>query len=205
MAPEERKIRQRAAQKKYKEANRELLRQRGRTQYAKNPEKSKAATLRWHAQNKERLAAYNKEWSTRNKDKIGQRQRRYRAENKNGFKEKETARRHKNIDKLRITRREQYKANPHQRLSHNRNRIAKKKAGGRHSAEDISNRRKWQKGKCAYCKVKLGAKHHVDHIKPLALGGTNEPSNLQILCIPCNLKKQAKPPEKFAREMGMLL
>ena len=30
---------------------------------------------------------------------------------------------------------------------------------------------------------------HIDHIKPVAKGGTNDPSNLQILCEKCNLAK----------------
>ncbi len=33
---------------------------------------------------------------------------------------------------------------------------------------------------------------HVDHIKPVAHGGTNEPSNLQTLCEKCNLGKGAR-------------
>lgn len=33
----------------------------------------------------------------------------------------------------------------------------------------------------------------VDHIVPLSAGGTNDPSNLQILCIRCNSTKGKKP------------
>ena len=33
---------------------------------------------------------------------------------------------------------------------------------------------------------------HVDHIKPVSLGGTNDPSNLQTLCERCNLGKGAR-------------
>jgi 5-methylcytosine-specific restriction endonuclease McrA len=30
---------------------------------------------------------------------------------------------------------------------------------------------------------------HIDHVVPRAAGGSDEPSNLQVLCEPCNLKK----------------
>lgn len=30
----------------------------------------------------------------------------------------------------------------------------------------------------------------IDHVEPLAKGGTNDPGNLQPLCEPCNLKKK---------------
>ena len=43
-----------------------------------------------------------------------------------------------------------------------------------------------QEGLCAYCSKKLD-NYHVDHIYPLAAGGTNDISNLAISCPTCNL------------------
>ena len=44
---------------------------------------------------------------------------------------------------------------------------------------------------CESCKKKLTMKgFHIDHIVPLACGGTNEKINLQILCQPCHFEKQ---------------
>jgi hypothetical protein len=49
------------------------------------------------------------------------------------------------------------------------------------------------RGHCARCGVsitaELGAQKHIDHIVALANGGTNDLSNLQLLCDACNLKK----------------
>ena len=42
-------------------------------------------------------------------------------------------------------------------------------------------------------------------IKPLARGGTNQRTNLQLLCPPCNLSKSAKDPIDFMQSRGFLL
>ena len=51
-----------------------------------------------------------------------------------------------------------------------------------------------RKGACASCYLKIdaGKAWDIDHILPVALGGTNKPENLQILCKPCHQSKTAK-------------
>ena len=41
--------------------------------------------------------------------------------------------------------------------------------------------------------------------KPLALGGSNDKANLQLLCPTCNAKKSAKHPIDFMQSRGLLL
>ena len=44
--------------------------------------------------------------------------------------------------------------------------------------------------KCNQCEKEVNIKSfHLDHIKALGNGGTNETENIQILCIPCHLDK----------------
>lgn len=62
-----------------------------------------------------------------------------------------------------------------------------------------------QKWKCALCHKNIRDSYHVDHIIPLKLNGKHDPSNLQILCPSCNLRKSAKHPVDFAQERGLLL
>lgn len=44
-----------------------------------------------------------------------------------------------------------------------------------------------------------------DHIMPMDLGGSNDASNLQLLCQSCNSSKHAKHPVDFMQERGFLL
>ena len=99
-----------------------------------------------------------------------------------------------------------HRANPLARVSHEANRRARKKAaGGKHTAADIKQLFRLQRGKCACCHVSIADGYHVDHIQPLALGGSNDKANLQLLCPTCNLRKSAKHPVDFMRETGRLL
>jgi 5-methylcytosine-specific restriction endonuclease McrA len=63
-----------------------------------------------------------------------------------------------------------------------------------------------QHGRCAFCGKNITGKgkHHLDHIQPLALGGSHTIENLQYLCPACNMRKSAKPPEIAMREVGLL-
>jgi len=50
-------------------------------------------------------------------------------------------------------------------------------------------------GRCGICScdltglIALDQEIHIDHMVPISQNGTNDPTNLQILCGPCNLKK----------------
>lgn len=81
----------------------------------------------------------------------------------------------------------------------------KKGADGYHTYEDVVKLLKHQKYKCAECGIDISKKYEVDHIMPLALGGSNWPKNLQCLCRNCNARKSAKHPIDWAQENGRLL
>ena len=42
----------------------------------------------------------------------------------------------------------------------------------------------------------------IDHIMPIALGGTHDADNLQILCRPCNRSKGSKHPDEWKGRKG---
>lgn len=73
------------------------------------------------------------------------------------------------------------------------------------SGAELSAWKTQQKKVCHWCGQSCAKKFHVDHIKPLSRGGAHEAKNLVISCPTCNLRKLAKDPLDFARELGKLL
>jgi len=98
------------------------------------------------------------------------------------------------------------KRNPDKVVAANRRTHAERRAFRSFSKADLDRIWQRQKGRCVYCHGVL-KRHgsHLDHIRAVARGGSNDSVNLQFLCASCNLKKQAQPPEMFARSMGWLL
>jgi len=94
---------------------------------------------------------------------------------------------------------------PEKLAKDHKRRAAKRAAPGVFTAADIDRIHRQQKGRCAYCRAVLTKSFHRDHIVPLARGGTNWPKNIQLLCRDCNQHKHATPPERFARQIGLLL
>jgi 5-methylcytosine-specific restriction endonuclease McrA len=76
------------------------------------------------------------------------------------------------------------------------------------SGVSTSELRAWlisQPKRCYWCGSDCAENRHIDHYVPLSKGGKHELANLVIACGPCNLRKNAKDPLDFAREVGRLL
>jgi hypothetical protein len=56
---------------------------------------------------------------------------------------------------------------------------------------------------CRYCGTPAPkAELHIDHVVPVALGGTNDPSNLTAACTDCNAgKSDLAPPGEIVRQV----
>ena len=69
--------------------------------------------------------------------------------------------------------------------------------GGSFTAADIEALFERQGGKCSAC----GSidRLEIDHVHPICLGGSSDPSNLQLLCSPCNKSKGSKHPSDWSR------
>lgn len=93
------------------------------------------------------------------------------------------------------------KANPeHSRAAVRRRRARIRGSEGNHTAADVLRLFEAQRRMCAICACSIEHKYEVDHIMPLALGGSNGVENIQLLCPNCNRHKSAKHPSKFQQE-----
>lgn len=171
---------------------------------------------RWAVANKKYVHEYNLSYYQEDIEWQRQRTRDYVAANRDAILIKRRATYYANPSKAMKWARENKErvrkiqmnwraANPEKACAANHNRRARKRAAGSHTAQDIIEIFAMQKGKCAYCRTKLGKKYHVDHIQALSRGGSNTRDNLQVLCQPCNQSKFTKDPILFAQSLGMLL
>lgn len=180
----------RAAAAEWKKKNPELAAQKLREWRKQNPEKIKAARKSWEEKNPGRVQQLNKEWHEKNRESALANMAVYRQEHPEYFAKKAKEWRAENQELARtITRR--YKAR-------------RKGASGSFTDADIERLKVAQRGKCCYCRKPL-LKYHIDHIVPVSKGGSNDPSNLQLLCPRCNISKGDKMPEVFAQKMGFLI
>lgn len=111
-------------------------------------------------------------------------------------KAKESAYRQQNIDKIKAQQREYRKTNAQEINRKRRVRRAQRHGTitGTHTIEDVQAQYKRQDGKCYWCKKKVGNSFHVDHVVPLAKGGSDGPENIVISCPRCNHRKSALHP-----------
>jgi len=92
------------------------------------------------------------------------------------------------------------------RINEHTRRARKREITGKLSTSISEKLFKLQQGKCACgCKQPLGDGFHLDHIMPLALGGSNTDDNVQLLTATCNQQKHKKHPIDFMQQRGFLL
>jgi 5-methylcytosine-specific restriction endonuclease McrA len=75
-------------------------------------------------------------------------------------------------------------------------------ADGYYTDDDIQCILKQQEGQCAFCRCTFSEslKYTVDHIVPLASGGTHWPSNICLACGMCNSRKGAMSHAEFLEQ-----
>lgn len=180
----------------WKEANREKVKSAHAAWRSANPEKCRGYAVARYEANKEKVLAANAAWQKANPDKVRAYKAAWVKANYEKVKEKTRAREAANPERAR--NRARIKAHNY--------RARKRENGGELSTRLAERLFALQKGKCACgCKQPLGDDYHLDHILPLALGGTNTDDNIQLLRATCNKRKSAKHPIDFMQQKGFLL
>lgn len=142
----------------------------------RHKDRCKLARIRWVKRNPEAHKQAQSEWVARNKEKC--------------------------LDRLRAWR----TLNPGAYLAQRQTRRARKMGAAGVISKFLREKlKKLQRGRCTCCGLPLGMDFHMDHIIPLALGGSNMDSNIQLLRKKCNLQKNAKDPIVFMQSRGFLL
>lgn len=166
----------------------------------------RAYLYQWRKENPDKFRAIQDKWEGKNPDKLKEAARSlylekrlqklayakdYYEKNKEALKPKKAQWQAANLDLCRV--------------SDQNRRAAKLQRGGVLSRGLKVKLLALQQGKCACCGLPLGKNYHLDHIMPLALGGSNTDENIQLLRQRCNNQKHAKHPVDFMQSRGFLL
>lgn len=143
-----------------------------------NRERNRERKLRWRNANRERIKRVNRAWDQANRDKVIQ----FKAEW-----------REKHRDALAERRRQWRREHPEQRQADRNNRRARLiQAGGQITAQEWRDLKAFYSHKCLACgRSEPEIKLTLDHVIPLADGGTHTIANVQPLCWGCNARKRA--------------
>lgn len=150
--------------RRYDNENRQLIRQRSRERYWKDPQRARDKI---------------KKWAKNNNEKIKIQRRKYREQNR---------------DKVRVGIRRFYRNNPGKTHEYqNRRRAAKLNNGGSYTTQEWEFLCEFYGHICLRCGTHANdtpeGKLSPDHVIPLSRGGSNDISNIQPLCYTCNLQK----------------
>lgn len=185
-------------QRRWSRANRKQINEKNRQWRKDHPEQAAAYSKRWQDKNPEKVRERHRRWYYRNLEKCRDYCRCYYERNREQRREY-----HLRYNKAhKQERAETYKRwarkNPTKvRAIVHRRQARLRAATGTLTSKDIQRQYEAQKGRCWWCNCDLDDGFHVDHLIPLARGGSNAPENIVISCPHCNQSKGAKLPHEW--------
>ena len=179
-----------------------------KAKYYEDPVVARQKTREWRSKNSAKVVEAKKAYraNPENKEKIRESLTKWRVANKDKVRAHNAKRYANNSDKIKERTKAWRKQHPEsKKLSEHKRRARIANSGGKLSKGLIEKLMRLQRGKCACCGLPLGESYHLDHIMPLALGGSNTDDNIQLLRGSCNSSKRDKHPVDFMQQRGFLL
>jgi len=177
--------------------------ERSRKYRQSHPDQVKAGKKDWEARNPDKVQAQKKRSHLRCKEKNNQRSMNWHYANLDYVRAQRSNHYQEHRDEI-IARVIQYQRdNPEQfRSVQHRRRAREIGAEGSFTGQDIINLYNEQNGRCGYCGITLYDEFDIEHMNPIARGGSNWPENLILACSPCNASKHAKTHDEWKAVRG---
>lgn len=196
--------------REWRERNPEKKKAQSRLEYDRNSEAIKARSAKWYSENKERASETSKEYRKKKRFIILRKKKEYYSEHKEQHSARTKAYYLKNKAEIDIYKREWYDEHKQlisekgkiYRVEHKRE-IRAAKSNAKHTRRA---RLKFAKNyfvprelieemyqqPCGYCGVYVEGQMQIDHIVPIARGGSHKIGNLLPACPTCNMSKGSK-------------
>jgi 5-methylcytosine-specific restriction endonuclease McrA len=166
-----------------------------------NADKNALRKKLWDVANPDRRRKHGKKWRDANPEKIRVKNKRYKAENA------------ERLAPIALERTRQWEKDNPEKAAENHRVVRRRRrariAGieGDHTRSETDALLRAQRFICAEptCGADIHKRRHLDHIHPIARGGSNGIENLQWLCPSCNRRKGARDPAEWAQINGRLL
>lgn len=167
---------------------RESVKAKTRERYRRNPQKAREEKRAYYLANRESLRRKTKVYYETHREKMIAAQTAWAKKHSASVNEKNRAWRKRNPAKAKAMRAAWEKAHPEEmRALRHLGRSRRRGASGKFTPEQLRARFAFFGDRCAYCGTE--GKLSIDHVIPLARGGSNWPANLRPACLKCNSSK----------------
>lgn len=172
-------------------ANPQIQHEAYRRYVERHPDRYKESRRNSEQKHKEKRNEYRKRWRQARPEKTKEYADRWVSKEENRRKKLELSKawNHANPEKMReISKRWRGKNPDTKRASNHRRKYRLKGAIGTYTAQEWQDLCDYYGNICLRCKA--NTQLTVDHVVPIALGGSNSIDNIQPLCLSCNCSKQ---------------